>query len=168
MTSNYYNICSEDNYVLNHENLKILKHELTKRCQEFIEKIYDPNPLDKVLIYITQSWINITKKDQSHHPHKHPNSFISGVLYLSGDEEIITFSKSDHKMIQIIPQEWTRYNSSQWKLPVKKNDIVLFSSDLEHYVPKNEKDNDRISISFNTFISGNFGDPDQLTQLKIN
>lgn len=168
MTSNYYNICSEDNYVLNHENLKILKQQITQKCQQFIEKIYDPNPADRVKIYITQSWINITKKDQSHHPHKHPNSFISGVLYLKGDDEVITFSKSDHKMIQIIPQEWTRYNSNQWKLPVKKNDIVLFSSDLEHYVPKNEKDSMRVSLSFNTFLSGNFGNPDELTELEIN
>ena len=71
-------------------------------------------------------------------------------------------------MIQIIPQEWTRYNSNQWKLPVKKNDIVLFSSDLEHYVPKNEKDSMRVSLSFNTFLSGNFGNPDELTELEIN
>lgn len=166
MALNYYNESTENGYVLNNENLNLLKNQITEKCQEYIEKIYKPNPLNQIKVYVTQSWVNFTKKDQSHHPHKHPNSFISGVLYLT-DDEIITFSKSDYKMIHIVPQEWTKYNSSHWDLSVNRGDLVLFSSDLEHYVPKNEKDTTRVSLSFNTFLSGNFGSNDDLTELQI-
>lgn len=167
MVENYYNITTKNNYVLDHENLLPLKKELVEKCNQYIKTVYDPIESSNINLYITQSWINITEKNQSHHPHKHPNSFISGVLYLMGDDETICFSKSDYRMIEIVPQNWSRYNSSQWNLKVKKGDIVIFPSSLEHSVPKNENDYVRASLSFNTFITGVFGLEEELTHLKL-
>ena len=31
----------------------------------------------------TLSWINVSEPHEEHHPHKHPNSFVSGILYLT-------------------------------------------------------------------------------------
>lgn len=167
MTDNFSNMVSVDNYVLNNRNLLSLKKEISKKCEEFINTVYSPIPENKNKIYLTQSWINISEKNQSHHPHKHPNSFISGVLYLMGEDEVISFFKSNFRMIQITPQKWTKYNSNQWDLPVSKGDIIFFSSDLEHSVPKNKNDQIRASLSFNTFISGHFGIDTELTKLIL-
>jgi hypothetical protein len=53
--------------------------------------------------YITQSWANYTKKNQYHHTHEHPNSFISGVLYINANEahDKITMHKKSYQQIKV-------------------------------------------------------------------
>ena len=55
-------------------------------------------PKEELDFYITQSWINITKPDEFHHEHFHTNSIISGVFYISTEEDdAITFSNPNIK-----------------------------------------------------------------------
>ena len=60
------------------------------------------------------------------------------------------------------------WNSDNWIFSINNNQLVLFPSWLEHSVPKNKKASaDRISISFNTFVRGNLGKRDTLTELIL-
>ena len=52
-------------------------------------------------------------------------------------------------------------------LPMKKGELILFPSNLQHSVPANQSDEDRISLSFNTWIKGDIGDKEKLTYLPL-
>ena len=46
--------------------------------------------------------------------------------------------------------KYNEYNSSIWSIDPKENLLVLFPSNMEHFVEPNlNKNNERISISFN-------------------
>ena len=81
LVKNEGNVTSANNYILNEPEFKDLKDILTKHINDYISNIYKPKY--KATGYITQSWLNYTKKGEFHHIHQHPNSFVSGVLYIN-------------------------------------------------------------------------------------
>jgi len=161
------NVTSANNYILNDPGLKNIRDILTAHTTEFIKRIYSPKY--EMFPYITQSWINYTKENEWHHSHEHPNSFISGVLYINANEEYdrITFQKKTYMQIKPIPNEWNMYNSETRFYTVKTGMIILFPSSTTHSVDNKGGDNKRISLAFNTFFKGTMGDNQQLTELIL-
>jgi uncharacterized protein (TIGR02466 family) len=155
---NMLNRISVETYILNAEPLQKLKTVLEEKLVEYFNALHKPR--DDVKIVITQSWANYTTKGQGHHVHRHPNSFISGVLYIKTNEnkDKIKFHNNKNSQIQIEPTEWNIFNSKTWMLEVNENELYLFPSELVHEVPTTEGDAERISISFNTFLVGQLGD----------
>ena len=49
-------------------------------------------------------------------------------------------------------EEYDNYNSNEWYVPVEKGKLLIWKSDLPHYVISNDS-NSRIAISFNLNIS---------------
>ena len=107
-------------------------------------------------IYITESWVNKTSPGGKHHRHRHPNSIISGVYYFNTNEKTgnIVFSTHKYSTVEYETATPNIYNSKIWSLRPRANTLLLFPSDLEHTVTKNESDAPRYSLSFNTFLSG--------------
>ena len=162
------NTTSNDNYILNHKVFKELKTDLDLRVKDYFNKII--SPANNITPYITQSWLNYTEKNQYHHKHEHPNSFISGVFYINCNEEfdkIKFFKKFNYEIIKPQVKDWNIWNSESWWFPVKTGDIVLFPSSLTHMVESKEGDNTRISLAFNTFIKGTVGNNKSLTELIL-
>jgi len=83
------NINSKDNYILNNKEFKNIKKFLDQCCKDYLKKIICPK--NKIDIYITQSWLNYTEKNQFHHQHSHPNSVVSGVFYFNCDKKMKKF-----------------------------------------------------------------------------
>jgi ectoine hydroxylase-related dioxygenase (phytanoyl-CoA dioxygenase family) len=52
-------------------------------------------------------------------------------------------------------------------MPMKKGELIIFPSNLWHSVPSNKSKIERISLSFNTWIKGSFGQKRELTYLPI-
>ena len=52
-------------------------------------------------------------------------------------------------------------------LPIKSGELILFPSTLKHSVPINTSNKNRISLSFNTFVSDKLGSEIELTELNI-
>jgi len=148
---------SENKFILNKKELKDLKKELELILQDYFDKIIC-SP-DDITPYITQSWLNYSEPGKFHHEHNHPNSYISGVVYVQCHETLdkISFVNHSYKIIRPEVKEHNVFNSLTWTIPVKTNDVILFPSSLSHFVPPNEGDNTRISLSFNTFIKGTVG-----------
>jgi uncharacterized protein (TIGR02466 family) len=161
------NITSNDNYVLNEKPFLNLKNELDLKVKEYFDKIICPS--NKVKPYITQSWLNYTKRNQYHHKHQHPNSLVSGVFYINADEKLdkIKFFKEDYQPIKLEIKEYNLFNSQSWWFTVKTGDIVLFPSSLTHMVETKEGDNTRVSLAFNVFVEGKIGDNKGLTELIL-
>ena len=159
MQKNTGNSSSINSYIFN-ENLKELKQFCEQQVRIYVKDII--NPKKGVDFYITQSWLNVTKPGEFHHEHCHSNSIISGVFYISTEQDDkISFSDPNTKvkdLIEIGFREYNTWNSTNWFVPAITNELVLFPSWLNHKVEPNENaTTDRISISFNTFVKGPLG-----------
>ena len=161
------NKTSLNSYILNNKNLKILKNQLNLFIADYLKNLV--NVKNNIQPYITQSWLNYTDKSEFHHTHEHPNSYISGVLYISAKEEFdkIVFWKKKYEQIKLSVNEFNLYNAESWWIPVKTGDIILFPSSTTHSVFVKEGENTRISLAFNVFFKGKWGDEHQLTELEV-
>ena len=161
------NVTSANNYILNEPGLEGVRNILTAHVAEFIKRIHAPKY--EMFPYITQSWTNYTKEKEYHHSHEHPNSFISGVLYINAnnDHDNITFQRKGYQQIKPVPKDWNWYNSESWFFTVKTGMIVLFPSGTTHMVENKGGDNTRISLAFNTWFKGTMGENQQLTELVL-
>jgi uncharacterized protein (TIGR02466 family) len=166
-TKNEGNITSTNNYILNEKPFLNLKKELDLRIKDYFEKVI--SPVDTVIPYITQSWLNYTETNQYHHKHAHPNSLVSGVFYINCHEEFdkIKFFNDTYKTIKPEIKTWNLYNSESWWFPVKTGDLIMFPSSLVHMVETKEGTNTRISLAFNVFIKGTIGVNKSLTELIL-
>jgi uncharacterized protein (TIGR02466 family) len=161
------NTTSTDNYILNHKTFKNLKEELNLKIQDYFDKII--SPANNITPYITQSWLNYTETNQYHHKHTHPNSLVSGVLYINCNEEFdkIKFFNENYKTIKTEVKDWNIWNSETWWFSVKTGDLIMFPSSLTHMVETKQGDNTRISLAFNVFIKGTLGMNKSLTELIL-
>jgi uncharacterized protein (TIGR02466 family) len=162
---NQGNTTSNDNYILNNKLFKNLKEDLDLKIQDYFDKVISPS--DNITPYITQSWLNYTETNQYHHKHAHTNSFVSGVFYINCNEEHdkIKFFSDTYKTIRLEIKDWNIWNSETWWFSVKTGDVILFPSSLTHMVETKQGDNTRISLAFNVFIKGTFGNNKNLTEL---
>jgi uncharacterized protein (TIGR02466 family) len=167
LIKNDNNFTSEDNYILNNPILSNLKEDILQTVKVYF---YDLLKSEfNTEIYITQSWVNFTKENESHHRHSHPNSVLSGTIYIDVDstKDSIVFYKNICNQIVTTKTEFNIYNSDLWTLPVEASQIIVFPSYLQHSVNTKVGSDTRISLSFNTFIKGKIGDNKVLTELVL-
>lgn len=122
-------------------------------------------------LQVTQSWTNITKPGQVHHNHYHPNSIVSGVIYINAtdDKDRIILLDPTPTPYKFTVSEHNLFNSDEYHLSVKTGDIVLFPSLMFHGVPPVKASHNRISLAFNSFWKGTLGFPnDDTNYLEIN
>ena len=161
----HYNRQSEDTFVLDRPELSNIRAFIEAKLHEFVTKIYAST--DKLVI--TQSWLNKSKKGESHHEHVHPNSMISGVWYPQIHEQMppIQFRSRQQRDVSLQTEQFNTFNSATFMLPMKRGELILFPSNLTHSVPTNVGEEERISLSFNTWPKGNMGDIKSLTYLPL-
>jgi uncharacterized protein (TIGR02466 family) len=167
VSKNAGNLVSKDNYILNNKIFNEIKKELLVYINDYFNSIIVPD--NKIKPYITQSWINYTEKGQFHHSHEHPNSIVSGVLYINADKnnDQIIFYKRHFPEIKINTKKYNLFNSTSWTFKIQTGDLILFPSGLTHKVDFKEGDNTRISLAFNVFIKGKIGIENELTELIL-
>lgn len=165
--ANMGNTTSNDRYIFDKPEMGALNTFVNDCVKEYFQSVYAPK--FEVEPYITQSWANYTEPGQYHHKHEHPNSFISGVLYLQAEKESdrIYFYKSGYQQIKVPTENYNLYNSDSWWFEVNTGDVVLFPSHLTHMVETVKGDHTRISIAFNVFLKGYIGDESSLTALHL-
>jgi uncharacterized protein (TIGR02466 family) len=159
------NYRSDDSYLLRNEEFKNIKNFLGEAVDKFTKNVMQ----SKQRLIITQCWANRNPKGSKHHEHVHPNSIISGVMYFQIHEKLppIQFAKDRQDGIKLDPIKYTHLNSESFMLPCKPGELIMFPSSLKHSVPINMSDEDRISISFNTFCIDVIGSEQALTHLDI-
>lgn len=154
LENNVNNLVTKDCFILDEWNLSEIKKCLDNYLQLFAVDIlgYEYDNL-----YITQSWINVNPPGTLHHPHNHPNSILSGILYVSAPEKggNIVFHRQPR---QIVPKiKFNEENDFTWEnsyIIPENNQLLIFPSYLQHSVSKNlNLEEDRVSLSFNTFMT---------------
>lgn len=155
---------SIDSFLLDKPQLSEIR-SFIEVCIEYFSKSVMGGSNDLI---ITQSWSNISSKGEHHHGHIHPNSIISGVFYFKiNNLPPIQFKNPKKTQFGLGINEYNNFNSYSFILPANDGELILFPSDLEHSVPTNTSDENRISLSFNTFAKGNLGSIESLTYLPI-
>jgi uncharacterized protein (TIGR02466 family) len=169
-TINHGNTTSVNSYVLDSPNMYDLKQALLQSVNDYISKVIHPLRDGSIDCYITQSWFNYTNTGQFHHSHSHPNSFVSGVLYLNADMEkdTITFRNQIQSNFCLqIDGHPNDFNSKEVFFKNKVGNVIIFPSSLQHSVNHTTSEQTRISLAFNTFLRGYIGDDRTLTGLCL-
>jgi len=167
ITKSIGNSISHNKYILNDPEFSDLKQKCLEQLSEYIKIVYKPK--NNITPYITQSWITFNNKGEFHHKHKHPNSFISGVLYINADEtkDKLAFHDDTYYQIQIEPSNYDSLNSLSWHIPVKTKKFIVFPSCMIHSVDYVESNKTRICLGFNSFVHGILGSPDKVSELIL-
>lgn len=113
-------------------------------------------------VKIVSSWGNTLRKAAEIHVHMHPNSYVSGVFYLTEGAPLNFHNPlQTEDLFTLRPLvRWDDQNQHTWqvlKLPIKPGYLFLFPSRLLHHVDQNDNDF-RYSIAFNTMPTGSIGD----------
>ena len=160
-----YNRQSTDTFILDHPELKKIRTFIETKLNTFVSQTLGSE--DKLAI--TQSWLNKNEKGESHHEHVHPNSMISGVWYPVIHDKLppIQFRNRAQRDVELSTERYNTFNSATFMLPLNPGELILFPSNLTHSVQPNPFDEERISLSFNTWVKGNIGKIASLTYLPF-
>lgn len=150
-------------------NYSYYHKELFEEVSSAFDQVKNKYYHDSLQLEITECWATVTGKFRKHHYHNHPNSIVSAVLYLTDHpesttnfyvknhwcwtEDVLTIGKNTqlHNIIKVTPE-------------VGK--LVIFPSNLFHNTTANNSNKVRYTLSFNTFISGQFGVPSSHLSIK--
>jgi uncharacterized protein (TIGR02466 family) len=152
--------------LLDTPEFKDVKQEIEILTKEYV--VNQGHIVDEVKI--SSSWGNTLTKGQPISVHQHPNSYVSGVLYLTKGsplhfhnplqtEDLFTFRPN---------VQWDADNIHTWQvmhLNPEPGSMFLFPSKLNHHVEHNET-NYRYSIAFNTLPIGELGDSTKQINIK--
>ena len=84
------NFSSKETNILELDSYKLIKDRIMDGLTEYVNDVLFVDKRHE--FYITQSWANMTEPNEFHHKHLHPNSIVSGVMYLeTNDDDKIQF-----------------------------------------------------------------------------
>lgn len=149
-----------------------IKNKILNVFNEYVYNILKIKP--EVEFYITTSWAIKFLPGGWAPDHTHNNSLFSGVLYLKASENTGEISFHKYKKYLDISSptlslgftEWNIFNSDKWSITPTENQIIIFPSNLMHSVETNNSNHDRVSIAFNVFVRGEFGNKEQHLVIK--
>jgi len=124
-------------------------------------------------LYVTNSWCVKTPKGGYHPSHSHPNSILSGVIYIDvGNTEQHIIFEHENQLLKkfdflLRKERDTMYNTNKFALTVKNNDMIIFPSWIKHEVLENKTDTTRFVLRYNVFIKGKMGNDNYPTELNI-
>jgi uncharacterized protein (TIGR02466 family) len=163
------NYLSENTKILEIPELEVCKTICKKSLKLYSDLVFDCEQQ----LYITNSWIAKTLPGQHHQVHYHPNSIVSGVLYLKAEKNKSTITFRKKSMLKknydfdYHFKSYNIFNSDAWTLPVESSQILLFPSWIDHEVSINKGQNERLILGFNSFVCGNFGKNNYSSDLTV-
>ena len=95
---------------------------------------------------VKEWWYNINGQGHWNTPHSHTGDDFALILYLTDSDGLL-------HLLSPFPQRRFERSADHVNVDAKKGDIIMFPSDLLHYVIPNPKEDDRISISMNLQLS---------------
>jgi len=139
---------------------KEVYYNLKEKVLSDTSKILNSLGYDYEEIYITDMWSNILKPGESHKIHTHSNNYISGVFYVDADKSSGIIFNDPRPQANVIQPHITNKsidNANSLSYESKTNRIIYFPSWLQHHVPINKTNKNRISIAFNLMFKGKIG-----------
>lgn len=146
---------SEDNL---HE-----RPEFKELCDLILEQsgqLLDNQTLIRESHYITSMWATISNKNFIHTVHTHPNSYLSGLIYLNAPENCGNLVFRDPRQATSVMQyeysEFNFYSSGRYTVKPENGGLLFWPHWLEHMVESHNEnytgEEDRIMIAFNVMV----------------
>jgi hypothetical protein len=155
---------SEDVNVLEDPNLKSIKDYVWKHIDIYTKEImcYDAE------FFMNMSWAIINKTNIATINHYHPNSFISGCIYLQNDDLVPMYLHGTATpLIDPYKTKMNMENSGTWPVPTHPGIINIWPSEVRHSSGINTSINLRVAISFNIFPKSIMGSTRSLDYLDL-
>ena len=132
--------------------------ELKSLCDSIVEEssfVFDLFNVKRDSQYINNMWVNIGVHGHHHEYHVHPNSYLSGILYvktpiLCGDT-LFHNPTTQNIMIQPDFNNFDKINAGKWVVKPEKGKIVFFPSWIPHSVRQGhefQENEERITLAF--------------------
>jgi uncharacterized protein (TIGR02466 family) len=116
-------------------------------------------------IQVESMWINTYEENDNLHIHNHPNSFISGVFYLTDGADIQFLDpRGDIRSIILPNKVHNFHNAFSFDISPSPGKLILFPSWLKHSVYR-QHSGWRASIAFNMMVRGSVGSNTDLTNM---
>jgi uncharacterized protein (TIGR02466 family) len=111
--------------------------------------------------YISGMWANVTNPNHRHPVHIHPNSLVSGILYIKTPENCgktaFTDPRPAARVLEPSYEEMFEFNSGLMRYPPKRGTMLMWPSWLTHGVDRGfcvDENDERITIAFNVMMLG--------------
>ena len=169
MVVNRTNLISENLYIFEEPELESIKSAMQDALDIYATEVMGVTQK----LFITQSWSLINHPNVGMHGHSHSNSVVSGSLYfcdMPTPAASMVFDKHKaYQQLELNPEKdkQTIYNTPLNVITPRKNEVILFSSGLQHFVEPNGSNEPRYSIAFNSFIKGKLGNYRDVSELTI-
>jgi uncharacterized protein (TIGR02466 family) len=141
-------------------------NELTFHIRNFAQECFNEMLWVDVNPVICSMWCNRLPAQSGLKKHFHPNSLLSGVWYPDYVNSPIIFYGQQQWMMYPKTKEQNDINSIAKAMMGVRGTCLIFPSYLQHEAT-NWNEDDRLSVSFNIFADGMFGDTTELTNLNI-
>jgi len=155
--SNYGGWQSRSDYLHLNEEFSFLFDDLNANIEHCMHKDFSLNPGES--LSILNAWINISKQHDYNLTHTHPLSSLSGVYYIKCPQDCgnLVFEQDHNDTLDLSHRQYRikhlkEMYPSYYFIPIEGR-LLLFPSNLRHYVQPNKSCDDRISISFNLSFS---------------
>ena len=161
------NIKPNGNKLLELEKLNNPVISWLQECvDEFVLEMYAPD----IKLQITECWATKTVKFSNHKSHTHPNSIISGIFYLTDhkNSKTIFFEENPWNWCNSVFSNLTKQVELKTEIVPVVGKLILFPSNIKHSTSIHYYDTPRYTLSFNTFLTCNFGDFTYQLNLKPN
>lgn len=115
------------------------------------------------------SWANKCHPLNMHRAHTHPNSYISGIYYVTDSKSYTCFEDPRHNINLLAVATPSNWEPRPWASQSRKGSLILFPSWLSHFTTVLPEGEDiRYSISFNVMPKGLVnGKANRLTEFFI-
>jgi uncharacterized protein (TIGR02466 family) len=139
--------CFLADYKLDHFRDIILKH-----VRYYVTEVSGQQSFD---ITISNSFLNVMKKEGFQFSHRHPYSTVSGVYYYSANESDATMNFENPNIVSDFVDPAGMLLPNQATFVPSTSRLILFPSWLSHRVNLHKADSERIAMSFNFGIKWN-------------
>ena len=152
------------------DDLHILSYfmNLRRKVEEVSEHYLNDLEYEYESLEITGMWANKLFEGDSHPPHTHSNNVLSGVYYLTASDKTTPIQFFDPRVQAHVlkPRNKTNWNNaSMLQFDSIEGRGFIFPSWLQHWVPPTG--DERISISWNILVRGEYGEPNTLQNANI-
>lgn len=147
---------SNSHYIFNNKTFKRIEELLFNFANDYKENIIQISNE----IYVTQSWATLNEKNSQHHLHSHKASLFSVIYYAESEGNNKLYFTIDKSSIQegfdfsYTIKNYNIYNSENWFIQIKANQIIIFPGWLKHY---SINEGHKLMIGSNYFIKGKIG-----------
>jgi len=120
---------------------------------------------------IGTSWGTLTKPRSESHYHVHSNYWLSACYYPMGNNQEdfkIMFKRPTPLFFDIPTNNYSSFNSIDYTLKIKKGDLIIFSSYLDHKICFNKTKKERVSLALNIAPTGIIGQGDSYINYTFN